>query len=99
MLQTFDERNKDIQININGELFHRDVAGVSPFDSVVQGGDGVWEGLRYTNEKFIFLDEHIDRLYSGAEALSIDIGLNKNELINLLFKLMKKNEKFIQGDK
>ena len=46
MLQTFDERNRDLIVNINGELVHRDRAGVSPFDSVVQGGDAVWEGLR-----------------------------------------------------
>ncbi|HIN09660.1 MAG TPA: aminotransferase IV, partial [Phycisphaerales bacterium] len=46
MLQTFDERNKDILVNINGDLIHRNEAGISPFDSVVQGGDGVWEGLR-----------------------------------------------------
>ncbi|MGI8821593.1 MAG: hypothetical protein ACR2ID_12105 [Chthoniobacterales bacterium] len=46
MLQTFDQRNRDLLININGELKHRDRAGISPFDSAVQGGDVVWEGLR-----------------------------------------------------
>ena len=46
MLQTFDERNRDLLININGKISHRDEAGVSPFDSSVQGGDAVWEGLR-----------------------------------------------------
>ena len=46
MLQTFDERNRNLIVNINGELVHRDRAGVSPFDSAVQGGDAVWEGLR-----------------------------------------------------
>ena len=46
MLQTFDERNRDLLININGELKHRDEAGISPFDSLAQGGDAVWEGLR-----------------------------------------------------
>ncbi len=49
MLQTFDERNRDLIVNVNGELVHRDKAGVSPFDSVVQGGDAVWEGLRLYN--------------------------------------------------
>ena len=53
MLQTFDERNRDILINIDGALLHRDEAGISPFDSVVQGGDAVWEGLRvYDGESF-----------------------------------------------
>jgi branched-chain amino acid aminotransferase len=46
MLQNFDERNRDLIVNIGGRLVHRDEAGVSPFDSLVQGGDGVWEGLR-----------------------------------------------------
>ena len=46
MLQRFDERNRDLVVNVNGRLVHRDEAGVSPFDSVVQGGDAVWEGLR-----------------------------------------------------
>ena len=45
MLQTFDPRNKDLLINIDGEMLHRDEAGISPFDSAVQGGDGVWEGV------------------------------------------------------
>ena len=70
MLQTFDERNKDIQININGELFHRDVAGVSPFDSVVQGGDGVWEGLRLYEGRIFKLEEHLNRLRNSAKALA-----------------------------
>jgi hypothetical protein len=46
MRQTVDERNQDLIVYVDGELVHRDKAGVSPFDSVVQGGDGVWEGLR-----------------------------------------------------
>ena len=46
MLQKFDERNRELIVNINGRLVHRDKAGISPFDSAVQGGDAVWEGLR-----------------------------------------------------
>ena len=46
MQRTFDEQNRDLLINIDGRMVHRDEAGVSPFDSLVQGGDGVWEGLR-----------------------------------------------------
>ena len=46
MLQRYDERNRNLLVNINGRLVHRDQAGVSPFDSAVQGGDAVWEGLR-----------------------------------------------------
>ncbi|MCB9873860.1 MAG: aminotransferase class IV [Planctomycetaceae bacterium] len=70
MLQKFDERNRNLQININGKLSHRDEAGISPFDSVVQGGDAVWEGLRLYNGRIFRLIEHLDRLRSSALALA-----------------------------
>ena len=60
MLQHFDERNQGILININGELLPRDRAGVSPFDSVVQGGDAVWEGLRLYNGRLFRLTDNLD---------------------------------------
>jgi branched-chain amino acid aminotransferase len=59
MLQQFDERNRDLIVNVAGALTHRDAAGVSPFDSVVQGGDAVWEGLRLTNGRIFALEEHL----------------------------------------
>jgi branched-chain amino acid aminotransferase len=70
MLQQFDERNRDLLININGELLHRDRAGISPFDSAVQGGDAVWEGLRLYNGRIFKLHEHLQRLRGSAEALA-----------------------------
>src|SRR6266436_1047367 len=70
MLQKFDERNRNLIININGLLVHRDEAGVSPFDSAVQGGAGVWEGLRLYNGRIFKLHEHLDRLERSARALS-----------------------------
>ncbi|MDR3633370.1 MAG: aminotransferase class IV [Isosphaeraceae bacterium] len=70
MLQQFDERNRDLLININGDLVHRDQAGISPFDSVVQGGDAVWEGLRLYDGRIFRLTEHLDRLRSSAQALA-----------------------------
>jgi branched-chain amino acid aminotransferase len=70
MLQSYDERNKDLIININGKLSHRDEAGVSPFDSAVQGGDAVWEGLRLYEGRIFKLKEHLDRLRSSALALA-----------------------------
>ncbi|MHC5108412.1 MAG: aminotransferase class IV [Planctomycetota bacterium] len=70
MLQKFNEQNRDIKININGELIHRDQAGISPFDSVVQGGDAVWEGLRLYDGRIFKLNEHLDRLRSSALALA-----------------------------
>ncbi len=70
MLQKFDERNRDLQVNINGTLKHRDQAGVSPFDSAVQGGDAVWEGLRLYDGRIFKLREHLARLRRSATALS-----------------------------
>jgi len=70
MLQKFDERNLDLIVNINGELIHRDKAGISPFDSAVQGGDAVWEGLRLYQGRIFKLHEHLDRLERSARALS-----------------------------
>src|SRR6516162_8092222 len=70
MLQKFDERNGDLIVNINGQLMHRDKAAISPFDSAVQGGDAVWEGLRLYNGRIFKLHEHLDRLERSARALS-----------------------------
>src|SRR6476646_5588145 len=70
MLQKFDERNRDLFVNINGELVHRDKAGISPFDSALQRGDAVWEGLRLYNGRIFKLHEHLDRLEKSARALS-----------------------------
>jgi branched-chain amino acid aminotransferase len=69
MLQKFDERNRDLIVNVGGRLSHREEAGVSPFDSVVQGGDAVWEGLRLTNGRIFGLEEHLARLRRSAHAL------------------------------
>jgi branched-chain amino acid aminotransferase len=73
MLQQFDERNRDLIVNVGGTLAHRDEAGVSPFDSAVQGGDAVWEGLRLTNGRIFALDEHLARLRRSAHALAFEI--------------------------
>src|SRR4029453_17726937 len=70
MPQAVDERNRNLIVNINGALIHRDQAGVSPFDASVQGGDAVWEGLRLYNGRIFRLVEHLDRLRSSAVALS-----------------------------
>ncbi|HEY7461919.1 MAG TPA: aminotransferase class IV [Gemmatimonadota bacterium] len=70
MLQNFDERNRDLVVNVNGRLVHRDQAGISPFDSAVQGGDAVWEGLRLYDGRIFRLIEHLDRLRASARALA-----------------------------
>ncbi len=70
MLQQFNERNRNLMVNINGRLVHRDEAGVSPFDSAVQGGDAVWEGLRLYDGRIFKLHEHLERLRRSATALA-----------------------------
>jgi branched-chain amino acid aminotransferase len=70
MLQQFYEKNRDLLVNINGRLVHRDQAGISPFDSAVQGGDAVWEGLRLYDGRIFKLHEHLARLRRSAEALA-----------------------------
>src|SRR2546427_9197644 len=71
MLQKFNPRNRDLIVNVNGQLVHRDEAGISPFDSAVQGGDAVWEGLRLYHGRIFKLHEHLDRLERSARALAI----------------------------
>jgi branched-chain amino acid aminotransferase len=70
LLQQFDERNRDLIVNVNGELVHRDQARISPFDSAVQGGDAVWEGLRLYQGRIFRLEQHLDRLANSARALA-----------------------------
>jgi branched-chain amino acid aminotransferase len=72
VLQTFDERNRDLIVNVGGTLAHRDQAAVSPFDSVVQGGDAVWEGLRLYHGRIFRLDQHLARLRRSAQALAFE---------------------------
>jgi len=70
VLQSFDERNRDLIVNVGGRLTHRDEAAVSPFDSSVQGGDAVWEGLRLYDGRIFRLTEHLTRLRRSATALA-----------------------------
>ncbi|MDN3652378.1 aminotransferase class IV [Thalassotalea ponticola] len=76
-----DPRNQDIKVNINGELFARNEAKISVFDSGFILGDGVWEGLRLHRGKLPFIDRHMRRLYDGAKALDLDIGISQQQLI------------------
>ena len=87
-----DPRNADILININGELKPRAEAMVSVFDSGFMLGDGVWEGLRVHKGRIAFLDRHLDRLFEGAKALALDIGLTRDELIKRLTDTLRSNK-------
>ncbi len=92
MLQQFDERNKVLLVNINGDLIHRDQAGISPFDSAVQGGDAVWEGLRLYEGKIFRLEEHLDRLRRSARALAFAKIPSIEELIAEIRKTLEANQ-------
>ena len=91
MLQTFDERNRNILVNINGTLTPRDKAGVSPFDSAVQGGDLVWEGLRLYEGRIFRLAEHLDRLKASAQALAFAIIPSHEEIIGEVRRTLEAN--------
>lgn len=91
MQQIFDERNRELIVNINGRLLHRDDAGVSPFDSVVQAGDAVWEGLRLYNGKIFQLDEHLDRLRKSALALGFAVIPSQASIIEEIRKTLAAN--------
>ena len=79
-----DSRNKNIQIYINGSFYHRDEAKISVYDSGFLMGDGIWEGLRLVNNKWIFIDEHINRLFEGCKAIDLDIKMTKEDIVNAL---------------
>ncbi len=86
-----DPRNADILISVNGAHKPRDEAVVSVFDSGFMLGDGVWEGLRVHDGKISFLDRHLDRIYEGAKALALDIGVNREALTKRLFDTLDSN--------
>ena len=86
-----DPRNATIQINVNGELKSRAEAVVSVFDSGFMLGDGVWEGLRVHQGRLAFLDRHLDRLFEGAKALAMDVGLTRDELSKRLYDTLDAN--------
>jgi branched-chain amino acid aminotransferase len=87
-----DPRNASILINVNGELKPRAEAVVSVFDSGLMLGDGVWEGLRIHQGKAAFLDRHLDRLFEGAKAIAMDIGLSREELTRRLYDTLDANK-------
>ena len=91
-----DPRNAGVLISVNGDLVPRERAtvsvSVSVFDSGFVLGDGVWEGIRVHHGRPAFLDQHLDRLYEGAHALMIDIGLSRDELARRIDDTITANE-------
>ena len=87
-----DARNETVFFNVNGELKRRADAVVNVFDSGFMLGDGVWEGLRVHNGRVAFLGDHMARLWEGAKALDIDIGVTKEALITRINETLKAND-------
>tara|TARA_B110000003_G_scaffold36662_1_gene33659 strand:+ start:3727 stop:4611 length:885 start_codon:yes stop_codon:yes gene_type:complete len=85
-------KNKDILIYVNGSMLKRQDAKISVYDSGFLMGDGIWEGLRLVNGNWIFLDEHIDRLFEGLKAIDINLSMTKNEVIGALEETRLANE-------
>jgi branched-chain amino acid aminotransferase len=94
MHQKFNPLNRDLIVNINGKLVHRDEAGVSPFDSAVQGGDAVWEGLRLYSGRIFKLTEHLARLRSSAKALAFAAIPSDDEIIEQIRRTLVANKMF-----
>lgn len=86
-----DPRNENVLVSVNGELKPRDEATVSVFDSGFILGDGVWEGLRLHDGGIPFLDRHLDRLFEGAKAIDMDIGLSREVLVERILETLRAN--------
>ena len=84
-----DNRNKNIKIFVNDKFYTRDKAKVSVFDSGFLLGDGVWSGIRYHNNKFLFLKDHLIRLFDDAKKIDLKIHLSKNKLQKFLLTQLK----------
>jgi len=94
VLQAFNERNRHLIVNVNGRLTHRDEAAVSPFDSAVQGGDAVWEGLRLYRGRIFRLTEHLDRLRNSALALAFESIPSHEEITQQIRRTLEANKMF-----
>ncbi len=87
-----DIRNLEVLVYINDKFYPRQDASISVFDSGYLLGDGVWEGIRYHNGKFIFLEQHLERLFWGASQIDMDIGKTIDEVTTILYDTVKENK-------
>ena len=91
MIQQFDTRNKDIKVWVNGELLHRDQAKISVFDSAVQGGDAVWEGLRVYDGRIFCFEKHLNRLMESAKSMDFTNIPSVESVKNAVFSTLQAN--------
>ena len=94
MIQQFDKRNENIKVWIDGNLYHRDEAKISVFDSLAQGGDAVWEGLRVYNGKVFCIDEHLNRLLESAKSMAFEKIPELAYIKDAIFTTLKANKMF-----
>lgn len=87
-----DQRNERVLIYVNGALVPREQARISVFDSGFLVGDGVWEGLRLHHDRLVFLDDHLDRLWQGAKAIGLDIGLTRAQITEAIWATLRAND-------
>ncbi|MCG8607970.1 aminotransferase class IV, partial [bacterium] len=87
-----DPRNANIFVHVGGQLLPREEAKVSVFDSSVQGGDAVWEGLRVYDGKIFMLDAHLDRLFNSAKAMAFATVPTRQEVKTAIFETLKAND-------
>ena len=87
-----DARNSDVHVYLNGEFVHRDEAKVSIFDSGFILGDGIWEGFRMHGGRLAFMERHLDRLFMGARAIDMDIGLTRDAVKDALRATLERND-------
>ncbi|MCP9290667.1 aminotransferase class IV [Gracilimonas sediminicola] len=88
----YDPRNEEVLIYVNGELFSRNEAKISVFDSGYLVGDGVWEGFRLHKGVLVFLKEHYDRLFQGAKTVGMDLGMSRDEITKAIWKTLDAND-------
>ena len=86
-----DSRNKDVLVSVNGDIVHRQEAKVSVFDAGFLLGDGVWESFRLHNGTIVFAEDHLDRLFRGAESISLDIGMSRKEVLEQVNRVISAN--------
>ena len=86
-----DKRNSNIQIYINGSFYLRDDAKISVFDSGFLLGDGIWEGIRLVKNEWLFIDDHLDRLFEGCSAIDITLDLSRDEIKEAILETQKIN--------
>lgn len=89
-----DPRNNDVLVYVNGEFFPRQNATVSVFDAGFALGDGIWEGIRLVKGKLLAIEDHMERLYTGAATIQLEIGLSKEELVGQIEKTLEVNKMY-----